>query len=260
MSSELKETISARDVIEAVAGEGGAARLLGGRAVAACGGERIPDSLRRFSSDIDIIIRKQDRKAVKLAMETLGCLPATEFNLLNGKERMIFYAGETKIDVFIERFRMCHVLDLSARIPLCPFTLPPADLLLTKLQVVKLERKDMMDTAALLLTVPQGVGNPEAIDTAYLGRLLGADWGLWRTSTNTLASVRNEAAALCSSTALGQVLCEAIDMLESAIESAPRSLAWKMRAVLGERTPWYELPEEPEVRADPVRRASASPA
>ncbi len=260
MSRKMTGSVSARDVIEAVAGQGGAARLLGGRAVAACGGERIPDSLRRVSSDIDIIIRKQDRKAVKLAMEALNGVPATEFNLLNGKERMIFYVGETKIDVFIERFRMCHVLDLGARIPLCPFTLPPADLLLTKLQVVKLERKDMMDTAALLLTVPQTAGRPEAIDTAYLGRLLGADWGLWKTSTNTLFAVRSEAAALCGSTALGQVLCEAIDMLERAIESAPRSLAWKMRAMLGERTAWYELPEEPEVRPDPVRRASASPA
>ncbi len=260
MSGEMAGSVSGPDVVAAVAAAGGAARLLGGRAVAACGGARIPEALRRHSSDIDIIIRRQDRRAVKPAMEALRCLPASEFNLLNGRERMIFYAGETKIDVFIEQFRMCHVLDLGARITLCPLTLPPSDLLLTKLQVVKLEPKDMIDTAALLLAVPQTPGDPAGIDTRYLGRLLGADWGLWRTATGTLAAVRSGAHGLCNDAALGERLCAAIDTLGRAIEAAPRSLAWRMRAVLGERTVWYELPEEPEARPDPLRRTSASPA
>jgi len=260
MSGDIANPVSGPAVVAAVAAAGGTARLLGGRAVAAAGGERIPEALRRHSSDIDIIVRKQDRRAVKPAMEALACLPASEFNLLNGRERMIFYAGETKIDVFVEQFRMCHVLDLGGRIPLCPLTLPPSDLLLTKLQVVKLERKDMIDTAALLLAIPQKEGDPERIDTRYLGRLLGADWGLWRTATGTLASVRDEAHVLCNDAALAARLCAAIDALAAAIEAAPRSLGWKMRAVLGERTAWYELPEEPEARPDSRQRASASPA
>jgi hypothetical protein len=32
--------------------------------------------------------------------------------------------------------------------------------------------------------------------------------------------------------------------LEAAIEKAPKSTRWKLRARVGERVPWYEQPEE----------------
>jgi hypothetical protein len=35
-----------------------------------------------------------------------------------------------------------------------------------------------------------------------------------------------------------------IGQLQEAIERAPKSLAWRVRAAIGERVRWYELPEE----------------
>ena len=89
--------ITEHDVIARIAAQGGIARLLGGRAVHAVCGESLPACLRRHSADIDLVIRARDRKALKSAMVELGCVPEQEFNLLNGKERMIFHAGDTKI-------------------------------------------------------------------------------------------------------------------------------------------------------------------
>jgi len=230
--------ISEHDVIGAIVGEGGKAALLGGRAVAiACGGE-VPPPLRRHSADIDIVIRGKDRKALKSGMAKLACEPATEFNLLNGKERMIFFAGETKIDVFIDVFRMCHTINLGERVGLHPVILPPADLLLTKLQVVRAERKDLIDIAALLLG--------SEIEAARITKILGAEWGFWRTATGTLDTLRAQATEICGDPALTTELIQRIDALSAQIAAAPRSMAWKMRAVIGERSTWYELPEEPD--------------
>ncbi len=81
-------------------------------------------------------------------------MPETEFNVLNGNQRLMFYHGETKIDIFVDTFRMCHTLHLAGRIAEADLTLPPADLLLTKLQVAEINIKDLTDIAALLLALP----------------------------------------------------------------------------------------------------------
>jgi hypothetical protein len=243
---EAAMAISEHDVIGAITEQDGKASLLGGRAVAIACGSALPAALRRESADIDIVVRGRDRKALKGAMAKLACEAATEFNLLNGKERMIYYAGDTKIDVFIDIFRMCHTLNLGARVGLLPMILPPADLLLTKLQVVKLDRKDMTDIAALLLACPLGGTAENRIDVEWLGKALGQDWGLWRTATGTLETLRAQADTLGLDAGLTAELLARIDALVARIEAAPKSMSWRMRAVIGERSTWYELPEEPD--------------
>lgn len=236
--------ISEYEVIDAITANGGIARLLGGRAIHAVCGESLPAPLRRVSLDIDLVMSGRSRKALKAAMAALGCVAEQEFNLLNGKERMMFYAGETKIDIFIDVFRMCHRLHLGHRLELHPFTLSPADLLLTKLQVLHAERKDLSDTAALLLSCGLGAEGLGAIDTVYLAKLLGNDWGLWRTASGTLNKLDERAAEIAGSE-LAVPLKRHVAELRHVFETAPKTLSWRARALIGERTPWYELPEEP---------------
>ncbi|GAA5266461.1 hypothetical protein ACOSOMT5_P2888 [Acidiphilium sp. MT5] len=238
--------VTEHDVINSIAAQGGTARLLGGRAIHAVCGDSLPPALRRPSLDIDLVINSRSRKALKAAMAELGCTPSHEFNLLNGKERMIFHAGAIKIDIFIDLFRMCHTLNLAHRLELHPLTLSPADLLLTKLQVVHAERKDLSDTAALLLACGLGPEALGAIDTSYIAKILGNDWGFWRTAKGTLQTLDTRADEICGEPDLAAALRRHIVELLSVLETAPRSLSWRMRAIIGERTPWYEMPEEPE--------------
>jgi hypothetical protein len=260
--------VTEHDVINSIAAQGGTARLLGGRAIHSVCGDSLPDALRRPSLDIDLVINGRSRKALKVAMAELGCTPSHEFNLLNGKERMIFHAGAIKIDIFIDLFRMCHTLNLAHRLELHPLTLSPADLLLTKLQVVHAERKDLSDTAALLLACGLGPEALGAIDTSYIAKILGNDWGFWRTAKGTLQTLDTRAQLhadrsldgakgtlqtldtradeICGEPDLAAALRRHIVELLSVLETAPRSLSWRMRAIIGERTPWYEMPEEPE--------------
>jgi hypothetical protein len=243
-------------IISAVARNGGTARLLGGRAVAHLCAAAVPEPLRRDSADIDLFVLKRDRRVLTRTLADLGCVAAAEFNILNGRERLMFYKDETKIDVFVDTFRMCHVLDLRRRIAGAGVTLAPADLLLTKLQVVEVDAKDLIDMAALLIALPLDGAGGKGIDAPDLARCLAGDWGLWRTSTRNLERLRAAhrdfvpAEGGWSARLLG-----AIDALEAVIARAPKTLAWRARAILGERLPWYERPEEPELR--PVRPGGA---
>lgn len=237
--------ITERDVIAAITAQGGIARLLGGRAVHAVCGESLPAIFRRISLDIDLVTNGRSRKSLRAAMTELGCTPEHEFNLLNGKERMIFHAGDIKIDVFIDMFRMCHTLNLTRRLELHPLTLSPADLLLTKLQIVHAEQKDLSDIAALLLACGLGSEQLGSIDTSYIAKLLGNDWGFWRTCSGTLKTLDSRADDICQDNDLSLSLRRHINELLTVLETAPRGLSWRMRALIGERSPWYELPEEP---------------
>jgi predicted unusual protein kinase regulating ubiquinone biosynthesis (AarF/ABC1/UbiB family) len=251
------------EILHAVRAKGTKACLLGGRAVALLcesAGAIIPDQLKRKSEDVDLFILRRDRKAVTQTLREIGCTPETEFNVLNGNVRLMFFSGQTKIDIFIDTFQMCHTLHLAGRMAQADLTLSPADLLLTKLQVAEINGKDLTDIAALLLALPLDSGSRLGIDGPYLARCLAKDWGLWKTSTLNLSKLRQSAPELLPRTdGWDERLAKALDRLEEDIESAPKSIAWRARAVVGERVPWYERPEEPDIHAPSMRGGSAPP-
>ena len=72
------------------------------------------------------------------------------------------------MDVFVDSFRLCHELSLKKRLNLDPEAISVADLLPTKLQVARLNEKDVSDAAALLLddgrvfrVSPRSLSQPE---------------------------------------------------------------------------------------------------
>ena len=72
---------------------------------------------------------------------------------MNGRERLLFYdnPNERQVDVFVSSFRMCHEIPLEKRLSVDEDTVPLAELLLTKLQIIELNEKDVRDTVAILL-------------------------------------------------------------------------------------------------------------
>ncbi|CAB1129762.1 conserved protein of unknown function [Candidatus Hydrogenisulfobacillus filiaventi] len=233
----------ALDLVEAATLAGAGVRLLGGQAVAYHCRGRVPAPLDRTSADIDLFVRGRDRAGLQRVLAQHGWEGEREFNLLNGRTRLLYHKDGTKLDVFVDRFRMCHEWPLADRLPLCPVTLPPADLLLTKLQVVEINRKDLTDSAALLLRFPLGPDPAAAIDPAYLAARLAVDWGLWRTVTGNLRHLQTLAGELPDPEA-GR-LRTALEALAAAAAAAPKSPGWRLRSLLGDRVPWYERPEEP---------------
>jgi hypothetical protein len=95
--------------------------------------------------------------------------------------------------------------------------------------------------------VPVG-GNPSgpAIDTGRFGAVLAADWGWWRTTTGNLEklpALLAESPEMVPPQARFDALEQAARLLDVA-KSVPKSMKWKLRANVGDRVRWYELPEE----------------
>jgi hypothetical protein len=220
-------------------------KLLGGLAVRVLCPD-FPPRLRR-GQDMDLACVTKQRKKVADYLEGAGCEPDRRFNNLSGHTQMYFTAPSGRpIDVMVDRLTMCHVLDFRPSFDRQPFTIDAVDVLLSKLQIVELNEKDAHDIAHLLAGLPLGSGAQASIDTDRFGKLLGADWGWWRTVTGNLeklpALVR-ERPALVPPGAPYDPVAQAGRLLELARET-PKSMKWKLRANVGERVRWYELPEE----------------
>ena len=223
-----------------------AVRALGGVAVRMHASDSVDRSLVRQYRDIDLVsARKSGRQTAQLLVD-LGYTPNERFNAMQGSSRLVFYDLEhgRQLDVFVGEFRMCHSIPVAERLDVDPHTVPLAELLLTKLQVVQLNEKDLIDIWALVLEHEVTDHDDDAINADRVAELLAGDWGLWRTSRQSVEQART---AVCDSTlsAADQTLIdERLHELWERVEAEPKGLRWRGRAKVGDRSQWYEEPEE----------------
>ncbi|MGZ4481944.1 MAG: hypothetical protein ACXVY5_07030 [Gaiellales bacterium] len=221
-------------------------RLLGGLAVRLHAPEGLHPAVRREYKDIDLVtLRGKGRPAGDL-MQAIGYDPNREFNAMNGHRRLLFYdvPHERQVDVFVGSFEMCHVIPISARMDVDPVTVPLAELLLTKLQVVHLNEKDQRDILALLYHHEVGDTDDDTVNGAYVGQLCAADWGLWRTCKMNIERSREALPQYAFSPDERGLVLRRLDDLWAGIEVAPKGAKWKLRDRVGDRKKWYEEPEE----------------
>jgi hypothetical protein len=158
------------------------------------------------------------------------------------------------IDVMVDRLTMCHVLDFRPGYNRLPVTLDAIDILLSKLQIVELNEKDARDIFQLLAGLPVaaaagngGTSSGEALlDTDRFGQLLATDWGWWRTVTGNLdklPGLAQDKPQLILPGAPYDPLVQGAKLAEVAT-AVPKGMKWKLRANVGDRVRWYELPEE----------------
>jgi Uncharacterised nucleotidyltransferase len=228
-----------------------AARLIGGMAIRLLAADHLPAAFERPIQDLDFILSKRHRPEWGTLMIDSGYAPQERFNALHGAHRLLYDdpSHGRQIDVFVESFSMCHELPLAERIPVRPHTLPPADVLMTKLQIVQLNEKDRRDLYALLYshTVSagrEGEGGGGDIDVERIVALTANDWGLQHTFELNLSRLRAALPEQPLDAAEAASVAERIDLLAQALERAPKTRRWKLRAKVGERKRWYEEPEE----------------
>jgi hypothetical protein len=228
-------------------------RLLGGMAIRRLLGDRLHPAFRRPVNDIDVITTRKDSRALEELLAARGWEPEQSFNALNGARRLLFRdrASIAQVDVFVDAFEMCHALPLADRLDEPGPALPATELLTTKLQIVSLNAKDRSDLYALLLGCEVRDGDHRALEPSVLGAMAGRDWGLFHTFELNFAHLRTAAGEVgLDATESGTVL-DRIDRLEAALDAAPKTRGWKLRARIGERKRWYEDPEEVDRTAEP---------
>ena len=219
-------------------------KLFGGVAVySRCSSSRVPPLARTYV-DIDVMGRSKQSEAIKKLFVDLDYTPRDRFNAMYGDRRLVFNDVDhgRRVDVFLDVFEMCHRFDMRSRLSLDGFTIPPADLLATKLQVVEINEKDLKDLASIFLDHDVGAADGEMINGAYLAKLCSNDWGVYKTLTINLDRLSSFVPQLLKDPE-GTVVGARIQTLRKMIDDEPKALKWKLRARIGERAPWYVLPE-----------------
>ena len=231
-------------LIGRAADEGVPLRLLGGVGMRLRAPGELAPAFRRTYADLDFVTTKKGVGATTGLFRGEGYEAQVAFNALHGGERLLFFDNDhdRQVDVFVGAFSMCHKIPLDGRIEVDPVSIPLAELLLTKLQVVQLNEMDVRDALALLHDHEVGESDGELVNSARVAQLCASDWGLWRTITQNLAACR--AFADTYDVPDRPTLDERLDALLGRIEEEPKSRAWRMRAKIGDRKRWYDLPEE----------------
>jgi hypothetical protein len=199
--------------------------------------------LRRKYGDLDYVMPKRDRKAVLAFFPSLGYEANERFNVMQGDRRLYFFDNEheRQVDVFIDSIRMSHIIDLRGRLDHEGPCASPSDLLLSKLQIFEVNHKDLVDLTALLLDHPIAGQSDEAIDADYIARLTAGDWGFYRTLQ---VNIEKLDATLDELDVDRDLVRSRLAEILKAVGAKPKSMKWRLRAQVGDRLRWYELPEE----------------
>ena len=233
-------------ILSAAEQRGTVLRLLGGMAIRFHCESAESQPLTRKYVDVDLVGHAKQSKQIKALFTDLGYSPRTRFNAMHGDKRLVFndLEHERRVDIFLDVFEMCHKFDFKDRLEIDPRTLPLADLVATKLQVVQTTEREYKDLLCLLLDHPVGTrDDPDTINGAYLAKLASDDWGIYMTFKQTAQSLISALPSCGLAPDKQQVIKDRTQQILDMIKEAPKSIRWKMRARVGEKVTWYELPE-----------------
>lgn len=199
-------------------------------------------AFQRTYADIDFAGYQRDAGAVSNYLASVGYVEDREVAMTSEGRRGLFDhpTSGIHIDVFYDRLEFCHVIPLEKRLEADRPTIPLAELLLSKLQIVKINEKDVVDIVLLLLDHDLGEPADDVIDVGRMARLCAGDWGLWRTTTLNLEKVATLAAAYPQlDAARRERVSGQVAAVLARLDAAPKSFGWRARARVGERVKWW---------------------
>lgn len=221
-------------------------RLFGGMAIRFHCPSATHRSLQRKYADVDFMALEKQSREIKKFFPEMGYAPRSTFNAMNGSQRLIFNDIERgrRVDIFLNKFAMCHKFDFRDRLTIDKPTISLADLLATKLQVVEISEREYRDIIALMKDHKIGDSDePETINGSYLAHLCANDWGVYKTFTVNISNLKTALEEYQLDDKAKQEVSQRLNELQSRIDNISKTMSWRMRAKIGEKKQWYELPE-----------------
>jgi len=202
-------------------------------------------------TDLDLMgLRKQRGDLMKFLEKDLHLKPDLRFLQVYGNERLLYYKDDKfSIDVFLDKLHYSHDVDFKERLGLDYPTITTTDLVLEKLQIHEINRKDLVDLTVTFLYHPIRDGfSREVVDARYISSILCNDWGFWYDATSNLPKTALMCEALKGE---GKLVDDQVATVKSRIsellghlERTPKSNGWTKRAKVGTSKPWYRDVEE----------------
>jgi len=205
------------------------------------------EKMKRQLSDLDFMALRGEQKKVIDFIQELGYADEPMVTALFGDRRTMWDNKATGIhvDIFFDKLEMCHTIDFTKRLSVDSPTISLADLLLEKMQIVKINEKDIKDTLVLLREHEISTHDKETVNQKYISGVLAKDWGFYYTVTQNLKKMKEASGKYDIFDASDkQNINQKIDMLLQAIEEEPKNAGWKMRAKIGTKKKWYTEVED----------------
>ena len=258
----------ALDLVEQARADGVDVRLVGGLAVLAlcAGGE----ACRHEHRDLDLVAPRPSAGRLLGTFSRLGYEENRHIRLASGGALLQVYRRcahmgprgpihpDDRVDVYLDAFRLHHTIGLRRRLRREPFTLPPSDVLLAKLLRTRMSATDVRDVGTLLRDVEiHDEEAPGSIGLRYLARAGARDWGLYHDVTGNLERVRAEAGRLGLGDGEAERVRAAAARILAAMAAARKGPRWRLRAMIGERLPWYDAVDEDDGQRIALRERPA---
>lgn len=209
--------------------------------------ERLGRLGERVFSDIDFASYGKFRQKVFEFFKRRGYDIDKKIQMFYGMKRHIYYGGKVPmVEVFFDKLEMNHTIIFNRRLEVDHPTIPIAELLLQKLQIVKINEKDIKDVIVLLRAHDVGKSDKEMINLNALADAgLLSDWGFYYTVTMNLKKVMDFSLTCDVLTQDDRVIInERVNKILSYLEEQPKSLSWKLRAKVGTSKKWYNEVED----------------
>jgi polyhydroxyalkanoate synthesis regulator phasin len=214
-------------------------------------GEGVP-----MFTDLDLMAYSKQMNDIKKFFESLGYKPDRMINILFPGKRLIYYHPEGKyhIDVFFNKLEFSHDVPFGdspgkGRLELSFPAISPTDVVLEKLQIHHINRKDLVDLIVMFLSHELSDRDGDGlINKKYIAKLLADDWGFWYDAKENLEKVKGMTSTLVKEGILkedeAQIVVKKVDELIRAIDEEPKTKNWEKRAKKGTKEKWYREVDE----------------
>ena len=259
----------ARTIVDAANTQGTVLRILGSLAIYAHS-LHAPESLTFLHhvgrvregaplfTDLDLMGYATQGRSISKVFDGLGFKPDDMINGFFGDRRLIYYEGNNRfhVDIFLDKLEFSHDVLFgkrpgNGRLELDYPTISLTDLVLEKLQIHRIGRKDLVDLLVIFLghEVREGANDDrEAVYAGHIANLLADDWGFWYESTQNLEKTKQILAQFVGESHISQDLAtrirSRIAALERTLQSVPKGRHWEKRAKVGTAKPWFREVEE----------------
>lgn len=237
--------VHARQIVEEAQKEGVLLRLLGSVAfhLHSPTYKSFQKKANRHFTDLDFAAYFRHNRGIRSLFERLGFTENRETAVVYARSRLLFDdpTSDLYVDVFFDKLDFCHPIPWKGRLEVDPLTLPLAELLLEKMQIMEINEKDVIDTLMLVREHPIGQTDDDEINARRVAELCAKDWGLWRTATmnlQKLTDLRNHYDWLTDQDR--EIIDQRIGQILNVIEETRKSISWKVRSVVGDRVQWYQ--------------------
>ncbi|MFW9805523.1 MAG: hypothetical protein ACFFFK_02180 [Candidatus Thorarchaeota archaeon] len=227
---------------------GATLRMMGGLAVRAhC--EDLEFCEREYG-DIDLIALGKQVVGIRSTFESLGYTEDSVVARSTDGTRLLFQQDGTSdhVDVFLDELRMEHTIDLRERLHIEELTISVSDILVTKLIIFDMNEKDYRDIFSTVKDLELGNEDiPGVINVDYIASICSRNWPLFQDLISNIDRCVQVLSHYDFSEDEVKKIKDRFHTIKKTMEARPKSLGWKLRALVGNRLPVRETVEEEDL-------------